>query len=203
MNINTQNTQSPGPGAALSRRFAADIYDALLLVTVWMVAMTPIALYVVGALKDPAAMRVIGHISLAGMFLGYFVHYSAKDGQTLGMQAWRLRVVTTTGARLSRGRALARTLLATAWLTALVTGCEQWFSGHHMLAVPLLAIFCAAYFWMLANRPEQALHDTLAGTKVLFVPRPTRRAATATDSERSASESAPSPPAGPESGKAD
>ncbi len=164
--------------------------------------MTPIALYMVGVLKDPGSMQLIGHVSLAGMFLAYFVHYSTKNGQTLGMQAWRLRVVTITGAPLGKGRALARTLLAAAWLAALTTGGEQWFAGHYVLAVPLLAVFFAAYAWMLANRPEQALHDTLAGTKVLFVPRPNRRAAAATDSEQSASESAPSPPAGPESGKA-
>ncbi len=193
----------PGPGAALWRRFAADFYDALLLLTLWMIAMAPIALYVVGVRKDSAAMHLIGHLSLGALFLAYFVHYSTKNGQTLGMQAWRLRVVTTNGATLGWKRALARTLLATAWFAALLTGIGQWFAGHQAAAAPLLAVFFVAYFWMLANRPEQALHDTLTGTRVLFVPRPIRPAAAATDSPESASASVPLPPAAAESDKAD
>lgn len=81
----------------------------------------------------------------------YFVWLWHRNGQTLAMQTWRIRVVTVMdGQPPSVQRAIARYLLA--WPSI-------------VLIVGLI--------WALFDRDRQFLHDRLAGTRITFAP-PTR-----------------------------
>lgn len=84
--------------APLLRRLSAAIYDGVLLLGVWMVALL-IDILVrdqFGAERDWAALRAYLFLLGAGFFGWFWTH----GGQTLGMRAWRLQVVGRNGEAL-------------------------------------------------------------------------------------------------------
>ncbi|NKF23290.1 RDD family protein [Solimonas marina] len=76
--------------APLWRRLAAAVYDGLLLLALWMVAvMADTAVRAAAGLPPhPLLLRVV-LFSLGMLFFGWFWR---RGGQTLGMRAWRLRL---------------------------------------------------------------------------------------------------------------
>jgi uncharacterized RDD family membrane protein YckC len=101
----------PAPG--LLRRFAAMLYDSLLLFAVgWTV--TAVAVGLRAASVGEAAIRASGKAAASGLLLQaaiaattvlFFGWFWTRSGQTLGMQAWRLRVQQPDGSadRLAPG----------------------------------------------------------------------------------------------------
>ncbi len=77
----------------------------------------------------------------------YFVWLWRRDGQTLAMKTWRLKLESAiTGGRLSLPQALLRYALS-------------WFS---------LLFFGAGILWAFFDRDRQFLHDRLSGTRIVF-----------------------------------
>ncbi len=77
----------------------------------------------------------------------YFVWLWRRDGQTLAMKTWRLKLESAiTGGRLSLPQALLRYALS-------------WFS---------LLFFGAGILWAFFDRERQFLHDRLSGTRIVF-----------------------------------
>jgi uncharacterized RDD family membrane protein YckC len=110
--------------APLLRRLAALAYDLLLLAAL-IFCFTLILLAIRGGREIPprslwfeACLVVIAAL----FFGGFWTH----GGQTLGMRAWRIRVVTADGAALDWPRALAR--FAAAFVAALPGGLGLWWS---------------------------------------------------------------------------
>ena|SRR5690606_29268852 len=77
----------------------------------------------------------------------YFIWFWTHGGQTLAMQAWKIRVVTSEGQMLSNRKAIIRYLLA-------VTG--TLFLG-------------AGFLWALIDREHLYLHDRLTGTRLIKI----------------------------------
>lgn len=137
------------PPARISRRLAGLLYESLLVLGV--LALTFIVPHLV--------LGVIGHVTAPGwlawlhifVVLGcYFVWYWRRSGQTLAMQTWRLKVVdATTGGPLTTPQALLR----------------------YILSWPSLLFFGAGIVWWIFDRDDQFLHDRLAGTRVVSLPR--------------------------------
>ena len=75
---------------------------------------------------------------------GYVIALTAAGGQTLGKMAWGLRVADAGGGPVSVSQAVVRTLWTPASLTVGV-------------------------LWILFRRDGRALHDVLAGTRVLAI----------------------------------
>ncbi len=80
------------------------------------------------------------------LFFGWFW---TRSGQTLGMQAWRLRVQQPDGSPISWRQALVR--MGGAVLSALCLG--------------------AGYWWLLFDRERRTWHDRLSGTRVVLLPK--------------------------------
>ncbi|MES1163909.1 MAG: RDD family protein, partial [Rhizobacter sp.] len=100
--------------------------------------------------------------------------WSAR-GQTLPMQTWHIRVVTTDGQPLSQTRALARFIAACAWFApgAALATLNRWTRWQGLAAV---AIGVVAYALLTLLHPQrQFWHDALCGTR-LITDRPTPRA---------------------------
>jgi uncharacterized RDD family membrane protein YckC len=139
------------PSAGFGRRFAALLYDGLLLVALTI----PYGLIVVlihgGAVTEASgpvrweAFRA-GGLALIG---AYYVLNWTRSGQTLGMRAWRLRAVTDSGQPLTVARAVARFL----W------GAAAW------------APFGLGVLWLYADPEHLALHDRLSRTRVVVLSR--------------------------------
>lgn len=163
---------APGRNGAFLRRMGANTYDAILLFTLWILAAAPFAIYFTAVLHDPASptLQTILHIYLPFVGFAYFAWAWTRKGQTFGMQAWRLKIFAVKG-RMGLGRALLRYLLALTWIAALVAGFMLLLNGRYLLALAPFAVFGTAYLWIFFDPQAQALHDRLAGTRILFVPK--------------------------------
>lgn len=118
------------PRAGFARRLAAIIYDSLILAAVMMLAAF-FALFFVQILVWIKVVSLAAYPDIAAylntgwrkwFYLGYllavvvafYVYFWCKAGQTLGMRAWRMLVVTTDGGPLTRVQAIKRALFALA-----------------------------------------------------------------------------------------
>ena len=128
--------------ATLGRRFAALCYDLLLLGAL-VFCFTLLLLTLRGG-REIAAGTWWFELSLVGLSMLFFCGFWVKGGQTLGMRAWRIRIVTQTGAPLRWSEALVRFWLAAAG--ALLLGAGFWSS------------------WLDAER--RTWHDRISHTRV-------------------------------------
>lgn len=143
--IGSANGAAPAE-AGLARRLAAGVYDAALIIAIWMLAALLVALARHGAPVPPGNLpfRLL-LLALAGAFLAGFW---MRGGQTLGMRAWRLKVEACAGGPPGPVACLVR--LGVLALT--------------------LATLGLGYAWIWLDRDGRPLHDRLAGTRVLLLP---------------------------------
>lgn len=148
------------PDAGLWRRLAAGLYDGFLLAALWFVVIgIAIPLYVHsgapvvverGIETAPPLVRLTAlpllMLAVTWMFYGWFWRHG---GQTLGMRAWRLRLVADDGRQLTARDGLARSALATLSLLAGLAG----------------------YLWLLADREGRTWHDRRSRTRVVLLPK--------------------------------
>ena len=97
-----ENTEMPLP-AGFFRRLAAMVYDALLVAAILM---TTITLIVVLTNTPVAQANVLGLLLLESF--AFFAYFWIFRGQTLGMLAWRLSIVTGSGYQMTFSQALLR-----------------------------------------------------------------------------------------------
>lgn len=132
--------------APIWRRFAALCYD-LLLVTALVVCFTLIVLAVrVGAAVPPGSWWF--PLAILGLSMAYFCGFWVHGGQTVGMRAWRIRVMRDDGDRLGWLRAEAR--FAAGVVAALPAGLGLW--------------------WSALDRSKRGWHDRWTRTRVVRAP---------------------------------
>ena len=136
--------------AGLRLRLAAAAYDLLPLIGLWFVAAV-LALAVTGGQLDTQTLA--GKLLVQGFALGlsaaYFVVSWTRGGQTIGMRAWKLRVVDASGAPLRWSQAVLR------FVAALIS----------------LVPFGAGFWWALVDPQRRAWHDIAARTRVVRLPK--------------------------------
>lgn len=131
--------------AGVFRRLAAGCYDALLLGAVWMLATLMIVALRGGEAVPPG--QVGYQLLLLGATAAYFIMSWLRGGQTLGMRAWRLRVVRESGEPLNARTGIVR------FIGGLLSVCS---GGLGLL-------------WLWIDRDELTWHDRLAGTRVVVL----------------------------------
>ncbi|HEY8522050.1 MAG TPA: RDD family protein [Gammaproteobacteria bacterium] len=141
---------TPRP-AGLARRLVAFVYDALLIAAL-LFAFTLALVLARGGRAIPPGTWWFG-ASLLALKALFFCWFWSRGGQTLGMRAWRLRVERRDGSPVAFGRAAAR--YAAAWVSALAAGCGFW--------------------WSLLDRERRCWHDLVCDTRVVLLPKLTRR----------------------------
>ena len=140
------NAIAPVPAPFLAR-IAAMIYEALLVTAVIFIAALPF-LYLVGN-AETGWRHLAFQLYLLGVMFAYFSAFWLRSGQTLAMKTWRIRLVDLAGGTISLRQAALRFVLALVGL---------------MLAG-------AGFWWALFDRDRQFLHDRLARTRLVRVPR--------------------------------
>lgn len=143
--------QSSNP-ASLWLRAAAVLYDLFPLIALWMVTAGATLLVVRGDIDvahPPLAYAIALRGALLAVSAAYFVVSWGRGGQTIGMRAWRLRVVGADGQRLPWSRALLR------FAVALVS----------------LAVFGFGFIWCLFDRQRRGWHDIAAHSCVVRLQR--------------------------------
>jgi uncharacterized RDD family membrane protein YckC len=128
-------------------RIAAMIYESLLVTAVVFVAALPF-LYLVGN-AETGWRHLVFQLYLVVILFAYFSTFWLRSGQTLAMKTWRIRLVDANGETLTFGQVLLRFFLALFGL--LLAG--------------------AGFWWALFDRDRQFLHDRIAGTRLVSVPR--------------------------------
>jgi uncharacterized RDD family membrane protein YckC len=162
---------------SIRRRLVAMVYELLL---AFATLFLPFLVYemTVGASHSVAAEH--GRQALAFLVLGaYFIHQWSRKGQTLAMQTWRLRVTDCDGGPVPLQKATVRYLLA--WLWVLPALLASWAFGlTHWVALGVLA--AGIVLWSLTallHRDRQFLHDRIAGTRIVQLQKPEKKAAAA------------------------
>lgn len=132
------------PPASLLKQFAAMLYDSLLIFAVLFFA-TAIALI----LNRGEAIESSPLFSLYLLFIlfSFYAWFWHRSGQTLGMRAWKIRIVSESG------------------------GNPGWGSSYLRLALALVSILCLGlgYFWRLFK--PYTWHDKLSQTSIIDVSR--------------------------------
>jgi uncharacterized RDD family membrane protein YckC len=136
-----------GLSAGFGRRFAALIYDVLLLAGILVLFTGAVMLIARRALlpETVGAWAYAYRCALLFILIGYYLANWLRSGQTLGMRAWRLRLVSKAGRPVQFTQAAARAALAPlAWAPA----------GIGVL-------------WLYLDAEHAALQDRLSGTRVV------------------------------------
>jgi len=137
--------------ATLWLRLLAIVYDLLPLLGLWLGAAGLAVLLSGGALDTH---RLGGKLTMQALVLlasgAYFIVSWTRGGQTIGMRAWRLRVVRSDGAPLTIAQSALRFPLALLSLAALGAG----------------------FWWSLIDRDRLTWHDRIARTLVVRLEKP-------------------------------
>ena len=129
------------------------LYDGLVVIAL-MIVITALLLPLTGgeaitADRYGAPIEFAYRAALIGLIIGFFGWFWTRRGQTLGMQAWRLRVVREDGSLLT------------------------WFDTLKRLAAALISLapFGLGYFWVWLDRDKLAWHDRWTHTRVVVLPK--------------------------------
>ena len=126
----------------LVRRLGAMLYDALLLVALWFLAVAVWLPFTGGeAIPYPGLLRVW----LLAVSFGFFGWFWTHGGQTLGLRAWRLRVERADGAPLT-------------WRDALL---------RFGLMIPSVGLAGLGFLWGFIDRAHATVHDRWSKTRVV------------------------------------
>jgi uncharacterized RDD family membrane protein YckC len=172
MDIDTSQASSPG----LMRRLAALLYDGVLLFGVLLLAaglvVVPYMSLVGGAFPNHAWWF---RAWLVAVVAGFYAYFWTHGGQTLGMSAWRLRLIRADGGNPNVADALRRLVCTALYLAPAValirigagreaqvlTGWIWWAVAIGPAALGLL--------WVSIDRDGLAWHDRWSRTRLVLV----------------------------------
>lgn len=130
-------------------RIASMIYETLLVVAVVFVA-SFLVMPIVGEMQADW-QRHLFQFYILGVLFAYFSAFWLRSGQTLAMKTWRIRLVREDGGRPTLRQAAIR----------------------FAVAVPGLLLAGIGLAWAFFDADRQFLHDRVAGTRLVRVPRKT------------------------------
>ncbi len=165
--------------AGVGVRLAAVVYDGLLIL-----AFNAIVAAILIGIATPAEVAAkheavvlpdwFRHLILfpammimTWLFYGYFWR---KNGQTLGMQTWRIKVIKPNGELLTWADAAGRCAAAVILPTICGLTANVLYGSSGAFALSLLFGFIGNYAWSWINRRGFAWHDQLSATVVIRVP---------------------------------
>lgn len=130
--------------AGLLRRLGALIYDALLILAIWMVTAAVMILLNQGHAVNGAWFQSLLLIESYVFCAWFWLHNRA----TLGMQAWNMRLQTLAGSRLTLQQTLIRFLIA----------------------IFALLPFGLGYLWILFDPSKRSWNDIASKTRIVHIP---------------------------------
>ena len=130
--------------AGFIRRMFALIYDSLLVLAA-ILSSSLLLVWINGGLAKPGTflsfLQFIIIISLGPIFYSYF--WTKNNGQTIGMQVWKIRLISLSGKKLTLEEAIKRCFFST-------------------LLIP-------GHFFILFNKNKLSLSDILSQTRIVKV----------------------------------
>ena len=172
------NSTNSTPAASIThptikRRLISMVYESLLALAVLFLPFLIFELVVQGA-HTPLTEHM--RQCLAFLVMGaYFIHQWSREGQTLAMKTWRLKVVLPGHAHVPLRVAACRYILSWMWLLpALLVSYA--FDLQHWTALGAIGVGILAWSaTALLTGNGQFLHDKLAGTQIVQLPAPEKK----------------------------
>lgn len=142
--------------APIGKKLGAWLYDALIAIAIyflWVTFTSPLIRWIIGGNQDwladtswrEHAVYPFYMVTPWVLVLLYFAYNHVKSGQTVGMSAWKLRLVKMDGTKVG-------------WLQA--------------TARSILSIFGAGILSSVFNAQNRGWHDLMTGTRVVLMPDP-------------------------------
>jgi len=153
------------------RRLASLLYEGLLLFAVGF-AGAWLFFFASGGREVAGWIRYALQAYLVALYAAYFLWCWLRGGQTLAMKTWRIRLVAPGRTRVPPGRAFLRLVYAGVLAGTFVAaaGAAVKFQSP-WLAVVAVSVAGVGLGWALFDPDRQFLHDRLAGTRLVLVPR--------------------------------
>ena len=140
------------PTASLFRRLAAMLYDGLILIALYILA----GFIMVGLIKAITGEFPGDHIPrpvlMSVFFIIVFFYYShswRRGGQTVGMKAWRIRLISEYKPQVTVSQCMLR--VGSGFFSLLIVGLGFW--------------------WMLFDKRQRTWHDMASMTRIVFLPK--------------------------------
>ncbi len=163
MSPDTTNTEADSPKyprAGLLRRMAALLYDAFLVAAIWMslgfvlqmIFGTDTSQLEDGRVVVEPLYRVLVFAMMVSTAATFYIWFWRRTGQTLGMIAWRIKVLSHDNTHISFKPGLIRFFAA--W--------------------PAFWIGGLGYLWMYIDKDGDALHEKLSRSKTVLLPKGSR-----------------------------
>ncbi len=122
--------------------------------------------------KSAMTMRLAREVFLFFVIGSYFVFFWRRSGQTLAMQTWRIKLVNDDDQRVPLVKAAVRYCLAWMWFLPGLIISYQLELKNSQIAIPVAIGFCVWAATALFIKDGQFLHDKLAKTRLVEVPKP-------------------------------
>jgi uncharacterized RDD family membrane protein YckC len=172
------STSAADPSSVLPagpfRRFAALVYDLMLLVSVLFLGTVVLLPFSGGEAitpQDSGAWEYLYRAWIAVLALGFFGVSWTRRGQTLGMMSWKIRVERVDGMRLGWADSFRRLVIGGALVITTVTGLWLLRSQGSIYAsiagCVLLVPVAVNYAWMWRDTARRSLQDQLSGCRVV------------------------------------
>lgn len=157
------------PSTGLFKRLLVVIYDGFLLAGTLL--FSAFILVLLGVHPEHSWSRMINLIALSLVSLFFYGWVWTHGGQSLGMKAWRVKLVNAEGGAVTWNLALLRFIYAyLQWLLILgiiYTWMQEWYAG--------VGILSAVVFFGIASsmkHPQKLmLHDWLSRTRLVTLPK--------------------------------
>ena len=169
-----QNSKSPIATPTLKRRLICMVYEAFLLT-----AVEALAIFVYLFATQNQHTTSIDHGRNAVFFLtaaAYFIHAWTGSGHTLAMKTWRIKVVKLGYARVPLRTAAIRYLMAWGWFLPAIVVCYAFgLTSYGQVGAALAMGIFAWAMTALLDKNGQFLHDRVAGTRMILLPKPVKQ----------------------------
>jgi uncharacterized RDD family membrane protein YckC len=156
--------------AGLVRRFGAMIYDVLLIVALSMVFTASLLPFSKGEAITPetfGAMAYLYRVALVAIWAAFYGVFWTRQGQTLGMMAWRIKLERQGGGWVSWRIALTRLVAAAALPVVIAMLGLALPALARPIMIVALAVWLASYGATYVDRERRALHDRWSHTRVI------------------------------------
>jgi uncharacterized RDD family membrane protein YckC len=177
-----ENSQPAVRTPSIKRRLSIMVYDSLLLAAVEILAVT---LYTLVTLNLHSAVLDAGRSFVVILTAAaYFIHAWSGSGHTLAMKTWRVKLVMVGYPKVPLPVAVRRFAFAWGWIAPalIVIHAMHLMTSRAGTTTALWILLAnialwAATAWLDPSR--QFLHDRLAGTRLIELPKKSRPAAPA------------------------
>ncbi len=168
------NPATPHPTPSLRRRLVCMmIYEAALVFGVIFFA--SLIFDVSTQSRSAMTLRLAREVFLFFVIGTYFVFFWRRGGQTLAMQTWQIKLVNDDYSAVPLAKAVVRYCLAWMWFLPGIIVAYQLNLKDAQLAIPIVIGFCAWAATVFFTKDGQFLHDKLAKTRLIEIPKSDKR----------------------------